>query len=209
MTRHSTYFATGLPVALLLAASVLCLQGGDKKQKKGDGQDTGMPDMKAMMEKMPKPGPEHAMLKRDAGTWEAEQRCFMTSDAKPMESKAVATSSMCGDFFLEGVYKGEMGGMPFVGHEMMGFDPFKKKFVGVWHDSMGPQIMAWEGVYNEKTKTLTAMSEMTDPMNPTETVKYTMTTVWKGDDHKVFTMREDHGGGKAWDCMVIDYKRKK
>ena len=65
-----------------IAAAVLSLSGLVAAQ--------GMPPM-------PKPGPEHAILKQDAGTWDATVEST-TPDGKPITSKGTETNTLgCGD----------------------------------------------------------------------------------------------------------------
>jgi hypothetical protein len=50
------------------------------------------------------------------------------------------------------------------GHLVAGFDPIKKKHVGVWVDSMAPVMMHFEGDYDAATKTVTLHTEYPNPL---------------------------------------------
>src|SRR5215218_10008372 len=80
---------------------------------------------------MPKPGPEHALLKKMAGTWDATMNMKMM----PGDHKATCKYEMLGEFWILGTFDGSMGPMKFTGKEYLGYDPLKKKYVGTWIDS--------------------------------------------------------------------------
>jgi hypothetical protein len=204
MNQKHNYFSYGLPVVVLALGSILFMQ--DKKGAPPAGQDPA-DMMKAMMEQMPKPGPEHAALMKDVGTWDAAQECQMAPGAPPMKSKGVATVSPFGQFFIHEDFKGDMMGAPFQGQSVVTYDPAKKKFVGTWHDTMMPMIMSFDGSYDAGSKTMTCTGEMPDHENPTVMTRCKMTTVWKDADHKTFTMYEVKDG-KDNLMMTIEYTRR-
>ena len=106
---------------------------------------------------MPTPGPEHEMLKKDVGTWDATVEMFMAPGAPPAVSKGTETVTMLGGFWQLTEFKSEMMGQPFEGRGATGYDPAKKKYVGTWVDSMTPGYYTVEGTYDPATKTLTAI----------------------------------------------------
>ena len=66
---------------------------------------------------IPKPGPEHALFKMDAGTWDATVELTMAPGAPPATSKGVEVNTIgCGGLCLISDFKGEMMGMAFLGH---------------------------------------------------------------------------------------------
>ena len=207
MFRMTRFFSQTAPLAILLTGA--CAATHDKKQDKPQ-PPAGAPSAEmAMDEFMDKPGPEQAMLRKDVGNWDASFKMWMDPKQPPMESKATYTSTMFGDFWLQSEYKGDFMGKPFVGHDLLGYDLHRKKFIGSWCDNTSSQMMIFEGTYDPATRTLTTKSEMMDPMNPGHMVKFTNKTVWKSDDLKIYTAHEDHGEGKEWDGMVIEFTRSK
>ena len=79
---------------------------------------------------MPKPGPEHALFKMDAGTWDATVEVSMVPGAKPETSKGVEVNTIgCGGLCLISDFKGEMAGMTFLGHGTTTWDVVKKKYI--------------------------------------------------------------------------------
>ena len=67
--------------------------------------------------------------------------------------------------------------------------------------------MTTKSDYNEKTKTLTGVSETRDPITGE---KYTakMITRYNDDDTRVLEMHRTDDDGKEWKVMEISYKRK-
>src|SRR6266478_3305581 len=128
----------------------------------------------------PKPGPEHDVLKQMEGTWEYTLK--MGGDAKDAkESKGTTTSKMeLGGLWLVSNHEGDFGGMKFQGKGMDTYDAAKKKYLGVWADSMGTYPMLTEGTYDKVKKTLTMTSEGPGPDG--KMAKYQMVTEFKNRD---------------------------
>ena len=158
----------------------------------------------AQMPAMPQPGPEHELLKKDVGTWDATVETFMAPGGAPMVSKGTDTVSMIGGFWQVDDFKSEMMGQPFAGRGATGYDPAKKKYVGTWVDSMTPGYYTVEGTYDAATKTLNATMEGPDQSGAV--VKTKQTTVWKDADTRVFTLYGPDGSSVT---MRITYKRRK
>ena len=153
---------------------------------------------------MPQPGPEHEMLKKDVGTWDATVEMFMAPGAPATVSKGTETVSMMGGFWQLSEFRSEMMGQPFEGRGTAGYDPAKKKYVGTWVDTMTPGYYTSEGTYDAATKTLTGFMEGPDPSG--QVTKTKETTEWKDADNRVFTMFAPDGKTVS---MRISYKRRK
>ena len=157
----------------------------------------------AQMPAMPTPGPEHEMLKKDVGTWDATIEMFMPG-APPAVSKGTETVTMMGGFWQLTEFKSEMMGQPFEGRGTTGYDPAKKKYVGTWVDTMAPAYYTVEGTYDAATKTLTGLMDGPDPSGVVTKTKET--TEWKDADNRVFTMFGPDGKSVS---MRITYRRRK
>ncbi|MEO6710464.1 MAG: DUF1579 domain-containing protein [Planctomycetota bacterium] len=151
-----------------------------------------------------KPGPEHAALAKDAGTWDAT--VTHTMGGTPEVSTATEVRKMVGGLWLIGDFTGKMAGKPFFGHGVNGYDPDKKKYVGVWVDTMSCTLMLTEGTMDEATKTLHSTGKFT--MDGKE-MTCTMTTQNKDADNQVFTMSMPGEGGAPMMALKIEYKRRK
>jgi hypothetical protein len=156
------------------------------------------------MPPLPKPGPEHEILKGDVGVWDASVEFFMAPGAPPAVSKGVETNRLLGGLWFVSEFKSEMMGQPFEGVGTMGYDPGKKKYVGTWVDSMSVGYSTVEGTYDPATKTLIAW--MVGPDLAGQTTKTKQTTEWKDADNRVFTMYAPDGQTVV---MRITYKRRK
>src|SRR5687767_4311056 len=103
-----------------------------------------------------KPGPEHAELKKMEGTWDASMKMAEVPEALP----AVATYKMdCDGMWLASDFKMDTPGFKFQGKGLDGYDQNKKKFVGIWVDSMSSAPMLMEGTHDVATKTTTTTGE--------------------------------------------------
>lgn len=158
---------------------------------------------------MPKPGPEHQVLKQDEGTWDAKVEMFMAPGAPPMVSTGVETNTMgCGGLCLITDFKGEMApGQAFHGHGTSAWDPAKKKYVGNWTDSMSAGIMIGESTYDAAKKVATGWLEGTDATG--KPAKSKSVVEYKDADTRVFTMYKLGADGKEAAEMRITYTRRK
>jgi hypothetical protein len=152
-------------------------------------------------QEMPKPGPEHEMLKELAGTWDAAIKMG------GQEAKGTAVYKMeLGGFWLMSTFEGDLGGMKFKGQGIDGYDPLRKKFVTTWVDSMSPTPLWMEGTYDKETHTMTMTGEGAGQDGKLH--KYKTTTETKGKDAMVFKMFEVKDG-KDNEMMSITYTRTK
>ena len=151
---------------------------------------------------MPKPGPEHEVLKSEVGTWDAKVE-NMTPNGT-MTSSGVETARMgCGGLCLITDFKGEMmPGMTFEGHGTVAYDPAKKKYIGSWTDSMSQGLMITESTWDPASKTMTATMEGPDMTGAV--VKMKGVSEHKDANTRVFTMY----GPDGKPGMKITYTRK-
>ena len=112
-----------------------------------------------------------------------------------------------GGFFLVSEFKGEMAGKPFQGRSLTGYDPFKKKYVGVWVDSMSPGIYNTEGAFDKSGKVLTETME--GPCPEGKPMRMRLVTQIKDNDHVHFQMHLRGDDGKEALMLEIAYTRKK
>ena len=146
-----------------------------------------------------KPGPEHEMLKKLEGTWEA------TMKGMGMESKGTMTYKMeLGGLWLTSNFEGEFGGMKFQGKGLDTYDAGKKKFIGVWADSMMTVPLVMEGTYDKDKKAMTLTGEGPGPDGKLTKMKTVSTFT---DDNSIeFQM---FMGDSKEPGFTISYKRKK
>jgi hypothetical protein len=158
---------------------------------------------------MPKPGKEHDILKSFAGEWELKTKFKMDPAQPPSEGKGTESARLAaGGFFLVFDVKGDMGGMNFEGHGVMGYDTFKKKYVGSWVDSMSPAIYTYEGDIDKDGKKLTLWMEGPNPVSG-EKMKQKHVIEIQGADSRRMIFYMDDAEGKELELGSIEYQRKK
>jgi hypothetical protein len=161
------------------------------------------------MPPMPKPGPEHAVLKMDEGTWDAVVEISGPPGTPAMTSKGVEVSTVgCGGLCLITDFKGDiMPGVPFQGHGATTYDTVTKKYVGSWTDSMSTGIAMSEALYDVAAKKMTGTMESRDTTGAM--VKSKSISEYKDADHRVMTMFVSLPDGTEMQTMRITYTRRK
>lgn len=147
-----------------------------------------------------KPGPEHAKLKEMVGEWDA---VMVMGD---QQSKCTAVyKSICGGMWIESDFEGSIVDQKFQGHGLDGYDIARKKYVGVWFDSMSSAPLHFEGNYEGKLLVMTGESLGPDG----KPQKFKNTTETKDKDHFTFKMYMIQPDGKDQLAFTINYTRKK
>ncbi|MBK5295980.1 MAG: DUF1579 domain-containing protein [Vicinamibacteria bacterium] len=161
------------------------------------------------MPPMPTPGPEHAVLKMDEGTWDAVIELAGPPGAPAMTSKGVEVDTIgCGGLCLITDFKGEMmPGMTFHGHGTTTYDTVTKKYVGSWTDSMSAGLAISQGTYDPATKKASSTMEGRDMTGAM--VKSRGVAEYPDADHRVMTMFAPAPDGKEMQVMRITYTRRK
>lgn len=161
------------------------------------------------MPQMPTPGPEHAILKADEGTWDATVEITPGPGAPPMTSKGVEVNTIgCGGLCLITDFKGEMmPGVVFQGHGVTAYDSTAKKYVGTWTDSMSVGLATMTSTYDAATKTMSSTMEARDPSG--QMTKSRSVSESPGPDQRVMTMYATGPDGKEAQTMRITYTRRK
>jgi hypothetical protein len=160
----------------------------------------------AVAQEPPKPGPEHAILKQDAGTWDATVETRMDPNGEFSTSKGVENNKLiCGGLWIVQEFKGEFGGQTFEGHGVAGYDLNKKKYVGSWVDSMSSVMYQTESTYDPEKKVATGSMEGYEGGN---LHKMRSTMEYKSDGTRVFSMFAPGPDNKDFLMMKITYKRR-
>jgi len=106
-----------------------------------------------------------AMLGKMAGEWTCKVK-YQSDPSQPWQesqSTATITSLMDGRYIQEND-SGQMGGMPFSGMGLYGFDNVSGKYVSNWIDNMGTGMMASVGTADASGKVITWIGTMNDPV---------------------------------------------
>ncbi len=208
MKRRFARIALSVVVVIVMGSGAAF--AADKVAKKSDTQDPKA-QQDAMMEMMMKaaaPGPMHELLKPMAGNWKTTAKSWMQPGTEPQVSEGTCESMwILGNRYLQSSYKGDMGGMPFEGVGIMGYDNMKKEFVSTWMDNMGTGVAMSEGTADASGKVLTMKTMMGDPKSG-KMVPYKFVT--KVMDENTYTMTMMNlKGGKEQTEMEITYTRMK
>jgi hypothetical protein len=159
------------------------------------------------MPPMPKPGPEHALLKMDVGTWDAVVEFNPGPGVPPMISKGVEVNTMgCGGLCLITDFKGQAMGAPFHGHGVTTWDAAKKKYAGSWTDSMSMGMAVAETTYDPVTKKWNGTMEGPDM---TGAVMKSRSVLEHSGAKRVMTAYATGPDGKEAQMMKITYTRRK
>lgn len=154
---------------------------------------------------LPNPGPEHAWLQQQCGSWDATVKTY-TGEAEPSVSHGTMVLRPLGDFWTLGEFTGDFMGKPFQGRLIQGYSQDKHKYVGVWVDSESVEPLINEGSYDAAKKTLT----MRGPCKNMSGNMSTMTdvTTYPDADTMRSRMSMPDASGKDSVVMEIEYKRR-
>lgn len=187
------------------ALTLVCSTVGraDEGQKLPQGLDPEA--MQQMMAEAAKVGPEHEVLKHAVGKWKTETTLYCPTLQKPERSEGTAVFKLLlGGRFLEEHFNGTVQGKPYRGMGLVGYDNVKKKYTGVWLDTMSTAIMHTEGTFDEDTNTMTEIGEMDSPIGP---LRMKMVTKPVDENKFIFTMYMLQPDGGESKTMEIVYTR--
>jgi len=168
-----------------------------------------MKDMQACME-AGTPGKEHAELAKCVGTWAGKTKMWMAPEAtEPMTSECTQTcASIMDGRFIKIEVKGDMGGMPFNGFGITGFDNVSKKYTSSWIDNMGSGIMQGTGVASEGGKVITFTYNYNCPITKKPATMREVHTHTSPDAYTLAMFGADPHSGKEFKMMEIAFTRK-
>jgi len=146
---------------------------------------------------------EQQRLLDDVGTWQATVECSMDGQALPTEQGSERIAPICNGRWTWSEFTGRMGGMPFVGHALVGYDRMAKDYVSFWFDSMSAACARTTGSYDEKSRTFTFRGTCTDGNGKPSQISETLTR--KDADTRVLRMQTQCDGKQS--TMAITYQR--
>jgi len=175
-----------------------------KAEAKAPSQD----EMMAEMMKFAAPGDQHKALEPLVGTFKSSAKMWM-GPGEPQTSEGTCERSwIMGGRFLLGKHTGTMGGAPFEGLEIQGYDNRFAQYTSMWIDNMGTGIATSSGgTMDGATKTLTMTMSMFDP-GTKAMLPYKLATKIVDANTHVFTMTSNRGG-KDMTELEITYTRVK
>jgi Protein of unknown function (DUF1579) len=147
--------------------------------------------------------PEHALLRKDVGTWDAVLEVNMGGPTQVTTGVMVARL-ICGGLWLVTEFKNETG---FEGHGVFGFDPAKGKYTGLWVDPMRTGLAPMEGSWDPVTKTMTMTAGLVLPDG--RTIRWRETTETVNEDTQVWRSLMPAPDGGEVEVMKTTYRRRR
>jgi hypothetical protein len=189
----------------LLWAGVAGAQEKSDKPQAGEHSDAEKAMMEAYM-KASQPGKEHAELAKMAGDWECVVKTFHRDQEGPPSKGTFRREMTMGGRYLHGIWKGDMGGHPFNGSDLMGYDNGRKVYWSVWCDDMSTGAMWSEGTADESGKVITMKGQAYDVMTQGMVTYKTVTTIVSENENRM-VMYQCPEGAPEMKMMEIISKR--
>jgi len=169
-------------------------------------------DMNAAMQKMmaaANPGPEHAWLHEDVGSWSGTSKSWASAGGESMSMPAGFTvDTLLGGRFTSCRYAAKSEGMPdFEGFSITGYDLAAREFQTMWIDTYGTTMMTGSGKRSADGRTIEMTFGFFCP------VRGRRTTIWQQitresptrQSHRMWA--EDLASGKKYLMMEASYER--
>ena len=113
------------------------------------------------------PGPMHALLARDVGTWTCEVTRYLGSQEVKEQATVTYTMILAGRF-QQSAYRGVLLGQPIEGMGIDGYDETTKTFHSVWIDTLNRGVVFLKGTWDAATKRITYVDRQIDPSTKKE-----------------------------------------
>lgn len=150
-----------------------------------------------------RPGSAHEKLAASCGEWNA-----IVEGLGPPANGKETVRAICGGFWFESDFSGELFGQPFSGRGLQGVDPMTGRYVGVWIDSSGsPLTLQQDGELSKDGKTLVMSASGFDMEG--KPAKFRHTTTFVSRDERRFEIAQVMPDGSTQVGMTIRYTRVK
>src|SRR6266545_6480874 len=162
----------------------------------------------------PQPGQEQERLGRLTGQWDSHVKFYFQPGAPPMEKMGRYTAKMdLGGYFLNREFEvalddaGDFKRLDFHGRGLTGFNPYERKYLGVWVDSGSPAVYHTEGSFDDTGDVFTETSEGPDPEG--RYMRMRLVTEVLDEDHQRFRISQLIAGGEERLVTEMIHTRKK
>ncbi|MEQ8208922.1 MAG: DUF1579 domain-containing protein [Lacipirellulaceae bacterium] len=163
---------------------------------------------KAQPPQFPTPAKQHHWLEQFTGHWESLSKTVATPEQPAVQFKGSMKSRMLGKFWVVNEVRGEgLGNGDFKALQTVGYDAKKKKYVGIWIDSMMGQLWHYEGTVDETGKKLTLVAEGPDMMDQNKLTKYRDSYEFKSAD-LILATSEIMGPDGKWQAFMTGEMRR-
>lgn len=211
MPKSRRAFA-GCSIIAALAAAPIARAEDEKKEveaKAEERQEMSAAE-KAIMEKYMKaaePGAAHKEMAKLVGKWKLEVTSWPAPGAPPHKSAATAEfKTLMGGRYLQEEVHGDMGGTPFAGMGVSGYDNVTRERFLTWIDSMTTGPMVMRGKCAADAKKCTIKGPASDPIAG-KRVTMTQTTTMVDDNKFTFEIHGPGPRGKVFKMLEIVYTR--
>ena len=127
MTYRSSLLASLLALALGVFAPTAAAQQQDKE----------MAEMMEAWQKAGQPGPQHQLLAKLTGQWEAQTKFWMDPAGEPITSQGTMEYRMIMDGrYLEEIITSQFMGQPFSGRGLYGYTNLTDEVEALWIDNV-------------------------------------------------------------------------
>jgi hypothetical protein len=195
-----------ITVLIFAVTAIFIGQSYSEDKKVNQSQE----EMMAVWMKYATPGEHHKALDPLVGSWDCVVKSQMDPNTPAEESKGICESH----WILDGRYvqedmSGEMGGMPYKGLGLDGYDNMKQEYTMFWADNMSTAYMVITGPIDPSGKAITLKGSMPDPMNNLKEKKFRAIRRIINSDQNVFEMYDLGPDGKEFLSLEVTYNRKK
>ncbi len=151
------------------------------------------------------PTKEHELLNRNLGDRTGTMKMWASPDADPIEIPVKETNTLV----LGGLWvQTELIAGPYQGRGMTGYDPAKKKYIGIWTNNQTPHLTVMEGTNNAKTHELTMLFRDLDPATGDMVDMKSVTSSVPGKPESFTMYARDAASGKWVKSFVMTYDEK-
>jgi hypothetical protein len=201
MKTYTNIFSVFVLMTLLL--SVVSIYAEDTRVATQD-------EMMAVYMKYATPGQNHKLLEPLIGSWNVSTKFQMGPDA-PMDTSSGTSECkwILGGRFVSEEVTGNMGGMPFHGLGLTGYDNYKQKFFNIWMDEMSTTYMISAGAVDSSGKIFTLTGTYEDYLTGGKVKLFKMVTRIISADKHVNEMYDTVPDGKEYKTFEATYTRVK
>lgn len=171
----------------------------------GQNENPAADELAKLMEnakKFTEPGEKHKLLEKWIGDWKLETRFVMNGKKTPAQLGKSKCSWLIKGRWIKSEGEGEMMGKKMKGFHILGYDNFKKSYVGTSVQNMDTAMLRYEGDVDPKTGALVMYGKMDEYLTGEhdKMVKY----IWRfvSDDKLIFEVHDLAIGEK--NTMVIE-----
>lgn len=199
MKSYTNIFSIFVIIAVI--SSVAAVAADDARALSHD-------EMMAVYIKYATPGQNHKLLEPLIGSWNVFTKFQMGPDT-PMDSSTGTSESkwILGGRFVSEEVTGDMGGMPFHGLGLTGYDNYKQKFFNILMDEMSTTYMISAGAVDSSGKIITMTGTYEDYLTGGKVKLFKMVTRIINADKHINEMYDSSADGKEYKTFEATYNR--